>query len=181
MMIKKSTRIHISTQELVLFAMLGTLMFCSKILMEFLPNLHLLGMFTVVFTVVYRKRALIPLYVCIMLIGLYGGFTAWWIPHLYLWAVLWGATMLLPRNMSTRVAVPVYIVVCALHGLCYGTLYAPSQAILYDLDFHQTIVWIVAGLPWDVLHACGNAAAGTLIVPLIRVLRHLEVASPKHS
>ena len=36
--------------EIVIFAMLGTLMFCSKIIMEAIPNVHLLGMFTIVYT-----------------------------------------------------------------------------------------------------------------------------------
>ena len=52
--------------ELVLFAMLGALMFCSKIIMEVLPNIHLLGMFTVTFTLVFRSKALIPIYVNVL-------------------------------------------------------------------------------------------------------------------
>ena len=47
--------------EMVLFAMLGSLMFCSKIVMEALPNIHLLGMLIVVYTIVFRRKALIPL------------------------------------------------------------------------------------------------------------------------
>ena len=169
----------LSTRELVLFAMLGTLMYISKVLLEFLPNFHLLGMFTMVFTIVYRRKALIPVYVCVLLIGLLGGFAAWWIPHLYLWTVLWAVTMLLPRQMSAKTAVPVYMTVCALHGLCYGTLYAPSQALLYGLNFQQTITWIIIGFPYDVIHAVGNLIAGVLIVPLVQVLRRLEQTVPK--
>ena len=169
----------LSTRELVLFAMLGTLMYISKVLLEFLPNFHLLGMFTMVFTIVYRRKALIPVYVCVLLIGLLGGFAAWWIPHLYLWTVLWAVTMLLPRQMSAKTTVPVYMTVCALHGLCYGTLYAPSQALLYGLNFQQTITWIIIGFPYDVIHAAGNLVAGMLIVPLVQVLRRLEQAFPK--
>ena len=41
---------RIKTRELTLFALLGTLMYGSKVLMEFLPNVHLLGMFTITFT-----------------------------------------------------------------------------------------------------------------------------------
>ncbi len=169
----------LSTRELVLFAMLGTLMYISKMLLEFLPNFHLMGMFTMVFTIVYRRKALIPVYVCVLLIGLLGGFAAWWIPHLYLWTVLWGITMLLPRKMPAKIAVPVYTIACALHGLCYGTLYAPAQAFLYGLDFQQTIAWIILGFPYDVIHAVGNLIAGVLIVPLVQVLRRLEQTVPR--
>ena len=67
-------------REMVIFAMLGTLMFCSKILLEVLPNIHLLGMLTIVYTVVYRRKALIPIYIYVFLNGLFAGFNMWWVP-----------------------------------------------------------------------------------------------------
>ena len=75
--------------ELVLFAMLGMVMFVSKIVMEFLPNIHLLGMLTMVYTIVFRTKALIPIYVYVFVNGLYAGFAMWWVPYLYVWTVLW--------------------------------------------------------------------------------------------
>ena len=159
---------------MVVFAMLGTLMFVSKIAMEFLPNVHLLGALTMVYTIVYRKQALIPIYVYVFLNGLYAGFNLWWVPHCYLWTILWAITMLLPKKMPTKVAIPVYMIVCALHGLAYGTLYAPFQAVAFGLDFKGMIAWIVAGFPFDVVHAIGNLVASTLIVPLAAVLSKLE-------
>ena len=146
-------------------------MFCSKLLMEVLPNIHLLGMFTMVFTLVYRKKALIPIYLYVFINGLFWGFSSWWLPYLYIWAVLWGITMLLPRRLSKRAAYIVYPVVCALHGFAYGTLYAPAQAMMFGMDLKQTLAWIAVGLPWDVIHAVGNFCAGFLIVPLTALLR----------
>lgn len=156
--------------DLIIFAMLGVIMFISKYMTEAIPNVHLLGMLTMTYTIVYRKKALIPIYVFVLLIGLFNGFALWWIPYLYLWTILWGVTMLLPKNMSNKIAVPVYAIVCALHGLSYGTLYAPAQAIMYGLNFEGMIAWIIAGLPWDAVHAIGNFAVGLLIVPLSTVL-----------
>ena len=100
---EKSKRI-LTVRETVLFAMLGTLMFTSKILLEILPNIHLLAAFTTVYTVVFRKKALIPIYVYVLLNGLWAGFAMWWIPHTYLWTVLWAVVMLLPQNMPKRIA-----------------------------------------------------------------------------
>ena len=165
---------RLSVRDMAVFAMLGTLMFCSKILMEFLPNVHLLGALTMTYTVVYRRRALIPLYVYVLLNGLFAGFASWWIPYLYIWAVLWGVTMLLPRQMPKKTAVPVYMTVCGLHGLLFGTLYAPAQALMFGLSFRQMIAWIVAGLPWDAVHGASNFVAGVLILPLATVLDKLE-------
>lgn len=158
----------------MIFAMLGAVMFASTYVMKVLPNIHLLGMLIMVLTLVYRQRALIPLYIYVFLEGLFGGFALWWIPYLYIWTVLWGVTMLLPRRMPAKVAVPVYMLVCALHGLTFGLLYAPAQMLLFGLPLRSVPAWLAAGLPFDLLHAAGNLAAGTLIVPLAKLLQRLE-------
>lgn len=148
-------------------------MFCSKIVMEALPNIHLLGMLTMTYTIVYRKKALIPIYVYVLLNGLYCGFNMWWIPYLYIWTVLWAVTMVLPRNMGKKAKRIVYPIVCCLHGLAFGTLYAPAQALMMGLNFKAMIAWIVAGLPWDAIHGAGNLVVGTLIYPLSSLLSKL--------
>lgn len=164
----------LTVREMAIFGLLGAIMFASKQLLEFLPNIHMLGMFTMLFTIVYRKKALIPIYVFVFLEGVLQGFAVWWIPYLYLWTVLWAVTMALPRNMKPRVAVVVYTIVCGLHGLCYGTLYAPAQALFFGLSFKGTLAWIAAGLPWDCIHMAGNLVFGTFIYPLSRLLRKLN-------
>ncbi|MBQ8527911.1 MAG: hypothetical protein IJ429_05490 [Lachnospiraceae bacterium] len=160
----------LTIKEMTLFGMLGAVMYCSKIFMEFLPNIHLLGVFTIAFTIVYRKKALYPIYVYVLLNGLFAGFNMWWIPYLYLWTVLWGVTMLLPKNAPKVV----YILVCSAHGFLYGTLYAPVQAIVFGLDLKGMIAWIIAGLPWDCVHGIGNLCVGILIAPVVTLLRKLD-------
>lgn len=169
-----SKRLHLATRHLVLYAMLGTLMYLSKLIMEWAPNIHFAGMLTMTYTIVYRRGALIPIYLFVFLSGLFGGFGPWWVPYLYVWTVLWGVTMLLPRSLPVRAAAPVYMLVCALHGLCFGVLYAPVQALMFGMSFKAALAWIAAGLPFDLFHAAGNLAAGVLIVPLSRLLTRLE-------
>ncbi len=164
-------------RECALFAMFGALMFVSKLVMEGLPNVHMLATFIIAFTVVYRRKALIPLYVFVFLTGVYAGFSAWWLPYLYIWLPLWGVTMLLPRKMPKWLAPIVYCAVAGLHGLAFGTLYAPAQAVMFNLTFSATLKWIAAGLAWDVVHAVGNTAIGVLIVPFITLIRKLESLS----
>ena len=166
----------LSVKELAVFGMLGTLMCISKYVMEILPNMHLLAVFTVAFTVVFRKKALYPIYIFVFLVGLFSGFSVWWLPYLYIWAVLWGAVMLIPKNINPKIAPFVYIAVCSLHGFLYGTIYAPAQALLFGLDFKGTVAWIVAGLPFDAVHGFSNLCLGVLIVPIIKVLNKLKTA-----
>jgi len=153
--------------------MLGTLMFCSKIIMEALPNIHLLGMLTMTYTIVFRKKALIPIYVYVMLNGLIAGFNAWWVPYLYIWTILWAVTMLLPRRMPVTAKCIIYPIICGLHGFLFGILYSPAQAIMFGMSFKQTIAWIIAGFPWDMIHGVGNIAAGLLIFPMSELLFRL--------
>lgn len=167
----------LTTREIAVFAMLGSLMYASKMLMEVAPNIHLLGAFTVAFTVVYRKKALYPIYVYVFLNGMFCGFAAWWVPYLYIWTVLWGFVMLLPKNMPKKIRPVVYMAVCAAHGFLFGTLYAPAQALLYGLSFKGTLAWIVAGLPWDMLHGVSNFFCGILIMPVISALKMAEKIS----
>ena len=159
--------------EACIFAMLGTLMFTSKIIMEVLPNVHLLGMLTMVYTVVFRKKALIPIYLYVLINGVYAGFDPWWFPYTYVWTVLWGITMLLPKKMPKKVAAVAYPIVCSLHGFAFGLLYAPGQALMFGFNLPQTLAWIATGASFDMIHGISNIFTGMLVLPLSEVLRKL--------
>ena len=159
---------------MTVFAMLGALMFVSKVAMEMLPNLHLIGVLTVAYTAVYRWRALIPIYVYVLMNGVYAGFNLWWMPYLYIWTVLWGFTMLLPRRMPSWLRCAVYPILTAIHGILFGILYAPAQALMFGLDFDGMIAWIIAGIPFDIIHSVGNFCLGFLVFPLSELLFKLS-------
>lgn len=163
-----------TTREITIFAMLGAVMYASKLLMEVAPNIHLLGVFTIAFTVVYRKKALYPIYIYVILNGIFSGFAVWWVPYLYVWTVLWGAVMLLPKHLPKKIRALVYMAVCAGHGFLFGTLYAPVQALLFGMSFQGMVSWIIAGLPFDFIHGVSNFFCGILIVPVITAMRLAE-------
>ena len=169
----------LTIKEIAVFGMLGAAMYASKMIMELLPNVHLLGVFTIAFTVVYGKKALYPIYTYVFLNGILCGFAAWWIPYLYIWTVLWGVVMLLPKKMPKKVRPIVYMTVCAAHGFLFGVLYAPAQALLYGFSFEKTVAWVIAGLPFDCIHGISNFFCGILIVPIVMVLELAERSSEK--
>ncbi len=164
----------LNIKEIAVFGMLGAIMFASKMLMEVLPNIHLLGVFTIAITVVYRQKALYPIYIYVILNGLIAGFNVWWVPYLYIWTILWGLTMLLPKNMPKKATPFVYSGLCGLHGFLFGILYSPAQAIFFGLSFEATIAWVVAGFPFDIIHGISNIVCGSLICPIIMVLKKAE-------
>lgn len=160
--------------DVAVFGMLGALMYASKVIMEVLPNIHLIGTFIVAMTVVYRRKALYPLYIFVLLTGLMNGFGTWWIPYLYIWTVLWGMTMLIPKRIPDKAKPIVYSAVCSLHGFLYGVLYAPAQALIFGLDFEATLTWIATGIPFDITHGISNFICGLLICPIITILSKAE-------
>ncbi|MCL2355637.1 MAG: hypothetical protein FWC70_00585 [Defluviitaleaceae bacterium] len=181
-------------RDLTVFAMLGAILFAAKFFAQILPpGMHLVGIFLAVITLTYRKRALIPLYVFILLDGVYWGFSVWWLPNLYVWLPLWGLFMLCRHTTDTNTGVVkadpktrsavrfppakkaiLYMSLCALHGLAFGTLFAPVHALFFGLNFDGMITWIILGLPVDILHAASNFAAGALIAPLATILSKLD-------
>lgn len=181
-----AVRVRLDLRHIIIFAMLGAMLLAGKLAFEGIRNVHMVGMLIVTYTVVYRRYALFPIYVFVFLAGLFYGFPQWWLSYLYIWTVLWGMTMLLPqhtpgflRGRLSQHAVQLlqigsYMGVCALHGLIFGTLYAPLWAWIAHLSPKATLTWIVTGLPSDLIHCLGNLAMGTLIYPLAKLLGKLE-------
>ena len=165
----------IPTRDLCIFAALAAMLFLSRIGLQWIPGIHPMALIIAAMTLRYRVRALIPLYSYILLDGVFAGFSLWWIPYLYVWLPLWAVFMLAGKlDVSLKVKAPLYMVLCALHGLSFGVLYAPAQALMFGFSFRATVAWVIAGLPFDVVHAIGNFAAGTLVVPLTSLLTKLD-------
>lgn len=162
-------------KDIALLSLLAALMCVGDFAMEWLPNVHFVGVLIVITTVVYRKWALLPIYVYVFIQGLLSGFGPWWIAYIYIWAVLWGMVMLIPQKLSQKIKYILYVVVCALHGFMFGILYAPAQALLFGLDFKGMLAWIAAGFYFDMLHGIGNLILGSLLIyPMIKILKHTD-------
>ena len=165
----------ISIREITVFAMLSAVMFVSKVVMEGIPNVHLLGTFVVAFTLAYRAKALFPIYGYVLVNGIWEGFSPFgWLPELYLWLILWGAVMLLPKKIPTLIAPISYMLISGLHGLLFGVFYAPVYALFSGMGWDRVWLWVLAGLPFDLIHAIGNFVLGTLIIPIASLLKRFD-------
>ena len=153
--------------------MLGAITFLSDILMELLPNIHLVAVLVLTFTAVFRVKALIPMYVYVLLSGVFSGFSLWWVPYLYVWLPLWALALLVPKGAPRWVKCVFYPTIAALHGFAFGILYSPAQALMFGLDFEGMIAWIIAGIPFDLIHGISNLALGLLIYPLTELFDRL--------
>ena len=91
---------HKRLLELIVLALLGALMFAAKMCLAGLPNIEPVSLLVIVYTVVFGKKALYPIYVYVMLEILFWGLGLWNIMYLYVWLVLF-LLVLLMRSMKS--------------------------------------------------------------------------------
>lgn len=156
---------------LVRDALFAAILVVSKEMLAFLPNVEMVTMLLMAYTAVYRVRALVPLYIFVAIQAILYPSVSTTLMYLYIWLIPWGIMMLIPRRFCR---LPVFVVVGALFGLTFGVLCSPVQVWYFGIGWQGGIAWILAGLPWDVVHAVGNAAMAFLAPAVCRVLTMLQ-------
>ena len=147
------------TRSLVTAAFLAAVLVASKFALDGLPNIELVSLLVILYTLEYPRLAVPAVYTYVFVYGLLNGFGIWWFPQLYIWAVL----MLFAR----------------LFGLCYGALYAVSYAVMNG-GIAAGVAWWVTGIPFDLLHGAGNFVVALLLYkPLRYCLQRAKQLGPQ--
>ena len=155
-------------RELVLYALLGTVMFALKMAMAGLPNIEPVSLLVIVYTLTFGRRAFWPIALYVMLEFFAWGVNLWTINYLYVWGILALLTSLF-RAMDSVLG---WAVLSGAFGLCFGLLCAPVYWVTGGWTF--ALSWWVSGIPYDLLHGIGNFfVALALFKPCRRVLDQL--------
>lgn len=151
---------------------MAALIFSTKVALAALPNINLNSVLIILTVIFFGWKALLAVYVYVLLEGLVFGFSVWWFGYLYVWDVLVVAAMLLRGNDSALL----WAVVAGVFGLCFGPLmYLEYFAI--NGGWEMFFAMWVAGIPYDLTHCIGNFVLTlTLYRPLCAVLRRLTAA-----
>ena len=171
--------VHNQLRDFFIFALFAAMMVSTKLLMNALPNIHLIAMLTILLTRFYRAKALIPVYLFVLIDGIVEGFfLSVWVMHSYIWLILWLWAMLIPRNIPKTAEIFIYPALGALHGALYGILSSPPTYFFFipksSWSWQSYTAYIAAGLPYDAAHACGNFCACMLVLPLLELMRMLR-------
>lgn len=160
-------------RRLVTAALLAAVLVASKFALDGLPNIELVSLLVILYTLEFPHLALRVIYTYVFVYGLLNGFGVWWFPQLYLWALLAGIAWLLRRTDSALF----WAVVSGLFGLSYGALYAVFYGALNG-GVAAGVAWWITGIPFDLLHGAGNfAVALALYRPLRYCLRRARQAA----
>lgn len=160
---------RLSLRELVLYAILGAVMYGGKMALSFLPNIEPVSLLVIVYTLAFGRKALWPIYVYIALELVTWGISAWSVNYLYVWLILFLLTRTL-RHMESPLS---WAVLSGSFGLCFGLLCAPVYGFIGGWGY--AVSWWLSGIPYDLLHCVGNFAITLLLYkPCVQVLRELN-------
>lgn len=140
----------LTVKEAVLISLLAALLFVSQVGLAFLPNIEVVSLLIILYTMFFKKKTLYIIYIFVLLEGLLYGFGIWWIMYLYVWTLLWGLTMLLKNEKSPVI----WAFISGFYGLSFGTLC--SVPYFFTGGVHMAVSWIISGLIMDIVHGVGN-------------------------
>lgn len=159
----------LSVRELVLFALLGAVMFAGKMAMAGLPNIEPVSLLVILYTLAFGRKALWSIYLYVALECVVWGLNTWSISYLYVWFLLYLASRLL-RKMDSPLG---WAVVSGSFGLFFGLLCTPVQLCIGGWAY--AVSWWISGIPFDLAHCGGNFAMALLLYrPCRRVLAELD-------
>lgn len=159
-----------AVRKMTRLALLSALLYVSKAVLEFLPNVELVSLLTILYTLVFGKEALIIVTVFNCFEVIQWGFGLWVISYLYTWPALVVMTLLVRKLLKEEFVL--WAIFSGIFGLLFGAFFAvayipanPAFALTY---------WI-RGLPWDVWHAAANFVLMLILgKPLYKALCNLK-------
>ena len=158
-----------SVRELVFLALCTALIFSLQIALANLPNVEVVTLLVILYTLHFRKKALLVIYAFVVLEGIFYGFHIWWIMYLYIWTILW----LVVTLMRTHSSALVWAVTAGFYGLFFGALCAIPYLFLGG--FSVALSWWIAGIPFDLIHCVANfLLVLVLFTPLDRVMTRID-------
>lgn len=152
-------------KDIAIISMMSAIMIAVQVALGFLPNIELVSLLVILYTLVFGWKALYIIYVFVAVEGFIYGIGPWWINYLYVWTVLFIVVMLFRSLKSTLL----WATVSGAFGLGFGALCSIPYFISGGIA--SGFAYWVQGIPFDIVHGAGNFVA-TLVLfhPLYQIL-----------
>ena len=158
----------LTVRQIVLFGMLGALIFAAKYVMAFLPNIEPVSLMVMLCAVVFGRKAAYPIALYVVMEFLFYGLGLWNINYLYIWAIL---AIAAGQMRNVRGALP-WAILSGTFGLLFGALCAPVDVVIGGFGY-AAAKW-VSGIPFDVAQCVGNFAIALVkFIPMRNLLEKL--------
>ena len=144
-------------------------MLTGKWALSSLPNIEVVSLFTIVYTVFFGGITAYAVIVFIIVEGLIYGFGWWFYGYVIAWPILFLVTYLFrkkPDNVKMAL-------ISGIFGLSFGLLCEIPYSIMFGTK--AGFAWWIAGIPYDVVHCVGNFVICLFLFnPLLRALRAVK-------
>ena len=136
--------------------------FAGQIAMSFLPNIEIVTLLFILYTLVLGKKVFLVIYAFVLLEGIFYGFGLWWLNYLYIWTIL-AIVVLMFRKQDS---VLFWSIISGFYGLTYGALC--SLIYLFIGGPNTAFAYWVSGLGFDVTHCIGNVVVCLILFKPLR-------------
>lgn len=154
-----------SVKRIALLAMLTAVTHVSRLAFQFLPNVQPVTAILLILTLTMStKDALIVAVLSILLSNITLGMGAWTLAQILSFAVVVMCTAAL-KPVHQRVPLMLHIVFAGAMGFLYGFIISLVQAPLFGIQ--NFWVYYMSGLPYDTMHALGNAGFYAILWPIL--------------
>ena len=159
----------IKAREIALIGVMIATLEATKQALVFLPNVELVTLLIVLYALVFGRKIYYAIPAFTLIEGCLHGFGIWWIMYLYVWPLL----AFLARLFRKQESPWFWAIFTGGFGLIFGALCAIPYFFIDG--WHGALVWWVAGIPYDILHAVSNAVLCLILFqPLYQVLKRLK-------
>ncbi len=159
-----------SVRKITRIALLSAILYVSKVALEFLPNIELVSLLVILYTLVFGKEALLIVTVFNFFELIQWGFGTWWFSYLYIWPLLCLVTLTLKKLIKEEFIV--WSIVSGIFGLLFGSFFA---IVYIPVDPAYALSYWISGLPWDIWHAVWNFVLMLVIgKPLYLLLNRMK-------
>lgn len=159
----------LTVNDIATIGMMTAMLEAVKITLQSIPNVELVTLLIILFTLYLGKKTLIAVWAFVGLECAVWGIGLWTIMYIYIWPILVIATLLLSKYKSS---LPFILLAC-IYGLLFGALC--SIPYFFIGGPHMAFTWWVAGIPYDILHGvCNGVSAALLFKPLYKVLMKIK-------
>lgn len=162
------SKTKITVRDIAITGMMIATIEVAKNALAFIPNVELVSLLVILFTLYFGKKILFVIPAFILLEGCIYGFGLWWIMYLYVWPFL----ALITYIMRKQESVWVWAIMSGSFGLAFGALCSIPYIVLSGPK--AAFAWWVSGIPFDILHCVSNfVLCLVLFKPLSKVMRKM--------
>ncbi len=151
-MLLSKLKIHLklASCDISQVAIASSVLIVAQLAFAFLPNVELVTLLIVLYTIHMRFKAVYVIYVFVFIEGLIFGFSIWWIAYLYVWLVLFIFSYIF-RSVDSPI---VWSFICAIFGISFGAL--TSLPYLVTGGVYAMFAYISSGVIFDLIHCVSN-------------------------